>query len=291
VSRKVLGMKAWHWLVLLLMVFANLGVVAAFAPLVFADLRAEALVQPLLIPEGANLITPTQVVNPIGNVAPTADLSAQPTLVIVNTPVLQAAASTTADPVELPAEAQITGLKGYKQSYPLSCEARSAVDWAAYFGFTLSEDEFLQRLPASDNPDIGFVGNINGVWGKVPPDSYGVHAGPVAFVLRHYGLNAHAYKGLTWDHLRAQIAQGRPVIVWVTGHVEPGTPVEYTDADGRKTTVAPFEHTVILTGYTMETVTVLDGSKVYTRSLIEFLDSWAVLGQMVITRGLIPLSN
>jgi len=69
---------------------------------------------------------------------------------------------------------------GHGQSLPLSCESRSAADWASYFGVAIDELEFLGRLPISDNPEIGFVGDVNGNWGKIPPDSYGVHAGPVA---------------------------------------------------------------------------------------------------------------
>jgi hypothetical protein len=162
-----------------------------------------------------------------------------------------------------------------KQQYALSCEARSAADWAAFFGFAVDEDEFLHRLPASDNPDFGFVGDVNGQWGQTPPSAYGVHAGPVAFLLRRYGMNAHAYKGLTWDHLRAQVAAGRPVIVWVVGHVERGKAVEYTAADGRTTIVARYEHG--------------DRHRIHRRHghdsrqqqdlrpLSTFLDSWAVL--------------
>jgi uncharacterized protein YvpB len=128
---------------------------------------------------------------------------------------------------------------------------------------------------------------VRGVWGQVPPQAYGVHADPVAVLLRQYGVNAYAHRGLTWDDLRAQVAAGKPVIVWVVGHVERGTPATYTAANGLTTTVARYEHTVLLTGYTPERVTILDGEKIYTRPVERFLESWAVLENMAIVRGLL----
>ncbi|MEK7327398.1 MAG: C39 family peptidase [Chloroflexota bacterium] len=172
---------------------------------------------------------------------------------------------------------------GHRQSLPLSCESRSAADWAGYFGVAIDELEFFGRLPVSDNPEVGFAGDVNGKWGNIPPDSYGVHAGPVAALLReYYGLSAEARRDLTWDDLRAELDAGRPVIVWVTGHVSTGKAVEYVADDGQTVIVAPFEHTVIVVGYTDESVSVLDGSKLYSRSLDKFLDSWSVLGYMAI---------
>lgn len=186
---------------------------------------------------------------------------------------------------ELPDEASIPGVIGYAQLYSLDCEARSAVDWAGFFGVSIDENEFLDRLPRSDDPDAGFVGEVWGANGQLPPDSYGVHADPVAGVLRDYQLDARAAHGMSWDELRGEIAAGRPVIVWVIFNIAPGTPVEYVTSSGRTVTVARYEHTVIITGYTPQTVTILDGAQLYLRRLNEFLDSWSVLGNMAIYLG------
>jgi uncharacterized protein YvpB len=178
----------------------------------------------------------------------------------------------------LPAAASVSDIKGRRQSLPLSCESRSAVDWAAHFGYEIDEKAFFNGLPSDDNPDKGFVGSVEGSWGQIPPDPYGVHSQPVAQRLREYGLNAMAVQGMTLDELQAQIAGGRPVIVWVVGHIARGTPVPYTSSDGESTTVAKFEHTVIVIGYNEDRVTVLDGASVYSRYKGEFLKSWGVLG-------------
>jgi LysM repeat protein len=199
--------------------------------------------------------------------------------------VLMLASPVTAQTDSLPEAAYVSGLIGHPQGYNLSCESRSAADWAAYWGVSVGESEFLGRLPRSDNPDLGFVGNPHGYWGNIPPYPYGVHAEPVAALLREYGLPAQAHRGLNWDDLRAEIAAGRPVIVWVIGQMWPGTPVVYTAVDGSSTTVARYEHTMILVGYSAQTVHVLDASsgRQGTFPLSQFLTSWGVLGNLAVT--------
>lgn len=182
-----------------------------------------------------------------------------------------------------PAEAQVVGVVGHRQRLSLSCEARATADWAAFFGVTIDELTFQRQLPKSDDPNLGFVGNVRGRWGQVPPASYGVHAEPVAALLREtYHLNAVAVRDWPWSDLQRELMAGRPVIVWVTGHVEDGTAQIYTTQAGARVRVAPFEHTVLVTGYTAERVTIVDGAKTYTRTLEQFWRSWAVLGNMAV---------
>lgn len=185
---------------------------------------------------------------------------------------------------DIPERAYISELVGYAQRFTLSCESRSAVDWASYWGVGIREKKFLNSLPRSDNPDTGFVGNPNDEWGNLPPFSYGVHAEPVAATLREYGLQAEAYRGLSWDDLRREIAAGRPVIVWVIGQMWPGAPVRYTASDGRSVSVARYEHTMILIGYDPSRVHVIDAFSGQTQSypLGTFLASWKTLGRMAV---------
>jgi uncharacterized protein YvpB len=192
---------------------------------------------------------------------------------------------------DLPKQAQVSGLSGRSQSLPLSCESRSAVDWAEYFGVSLNEVDFHFNLPTSDNPDIGFVGSVYGSWGQIPPNPYGVHAEPVAAQLHDYGLDAYAHRPLSWDALREEIAAGRPVIVWIVGsysqglydYVVNGIPHYYIPDEGHMTVVTPYEHTVIVSGYDEDTVTYLNGGSFYTRTINRFLDSWSVMRNMAIT--------
>jgi LysM repeat protein len=185
-------------------------------------------------------------------------------------------------PAVPPSGRQLT-VYGQNQALPLNCESRSAVDWASYFGYAINEIEFFNHLPISDDPEVGFVGSAWGVWGQTPPYAYGVHAGPVAALLQTYGVKAKAMRGLTWESVQAEINAGRPVLAWVVGHIWSGTPIAYTAAStGQTTTVAAYEHTVIVTGYAGNNVYILDGATTYTRSKTDFLNSWAVLGNMAI---------
>jgi uncharacterized protein YvpB len=215
--------------------------------------------------------TPTVSLTPTATFTLTASQTSSPT----DTP----PATDTPQP---PSAASIKNISGGHQAYSLDCESRSAVDWAGYFGVSIDEITFFNSLPSSDNPDKGFVGNVHGAWGQIPPYDYGIYARPVAKRLRTYGLEADAVYGLTWQGLQAEIASGEPVIVWVVGRVARGTPVSYTSSDGQQTTVVRFQHTVIVTGYDQQTVTILDGDWVYQRSVRDFLDSWSVLGNMAV---------
>lgn len=175
-------------------------------------------------------------------------------------------------------------LYGRSQSLPLDCESRSAVDWARHFGVVIDELEFFRRLPISDDPDVGFVGNVYGYWGQTPPNPYGVHAEPVAALLQQYKVNAIAKRGMTLDDLRAELNANRPVIVWVTGSVAAGRSFNYTASNGHTTLVAPYEHTVIVIGYTSTTFTFLDGGKIYSRPISTLQSSWSPLGNMAIIK-------
>jgi uncharacterized protein YvpB len=189
---------------------------------------------------------------------------------------------------DIPEEAFIDGFIGYAQQHTLTCEARSAADLAGFWGITITEDQMFDKFPKSENPEVGFVGNPDDYWGNIPPYSYGIHATPVAKVLRKLGLAAKKGRNLEWDTLRSEIAAGHPVIVWIVGQMWAGEPVLYTTSDGSQTLTARFEHTMVLTGYTASQVQVLDSYSGFslTYSLASFLQSWKVLGnQAVIVQG------
>jgi LysM repeat protein len=186
---------------------------------------------------------------------------------------------------DIPDQAYVSGLIGHPQTYALSCESRSAVDLAQFWGINISEVTFFNNLPSSDNPDVGFVGSVHGSWGQIPPNPYGVHAPPIANLLLQYSLNANALRGMSWDDLRREIAGGRPVIVWIIGGIWTGTPITYHARDGSSTIVAAYEHTMILIGYDQDYVHLVDSANGYTltHKVGNFLNSWSVLGNMAVT--------
>ena len=293
-------MTTRQWITLELLFLANLLVAAILAIIALAQGWRPVSAGAGLNGLAESIATATQLPTDT-SAPPTSDLTDSPTLTpaptLSFTPTITRTPSNTPTPVTtpgfipptltpvpaLPDQARVSGVVGHAQTLSLSCESRSAADWAAFFGFTIDELEFLYRLPVSDNPDTGFVGDVNGKWGRIPPDAYGVHADPVAALLREYGVSAEARHGMTWDDLRGEIAAGRPAVAWVVGHVTTvSQPALYTAPDGSTAIVAPYEHTVIVTGYTADKVLILDGRKIYFRPLEMFLGSWGVLGNMAI---------
>lgn len=230
-------------------------------------------------PQPTDTPTPTST----STSTPTATLTNTPTATATDTPDPTGTPVPTSPPTDgLPLSASVDGVVGYAQSHNLTCEARSAVDWARFYGVSIDEMEFQYALPLTENPETGFVGDVDDPLGQIPPNSYGVHAEPVAQVLRDYGLDVIAQKGYSYNDLKQRIADGDPVLVWVIGNVWYGSPVGYTAPDGTTVTVAHFEHTAIVTGYDEYGVTLVDNNLVYWRSTSAFLSSWSVLGNMAI---------
>jgi len=182
----------------------------------------------------------------------------------------------------LPFEYYIRNISGHRQYFAIGCEASAAVDWAAYFGVHINEFNFQYEMPLSDNPDYGFVGDVNGPWGQVPPYAYGVYAGPVAAALQKHGLPAKGVKGFTIEQIKSQIASDHPVIAWVIGNVVGGVPAVYSDSEGRKTVVAAYEHVVIVTGYNDKSIRYMTNGKFFETPTEVFENSWNVLENMVV---------
>jgi uncharacterized protein YvpB len=237
-------------------------------------------------PPAANTPTYTNTPTPTNTLTPTATATNTLTLTPSNTPVpyIPPATGVPNQNYEEDEDSyRIWNISGHGQYMPLSCEASAAVDWANYYGVSINEYEFQAAIPASDNPDTGFVGNVYGEWGQIPPNPYGVHAEPVAGVLRSYGVNANAQRWMSLDTLKAKIRSDDPVMVWVIGNIWSGAPVSYTDPSGATTTVAKYEHVVLVIGYSDSTITVQNGAGVYEYPTEKFLSSWGVLENQAIT--------
>jgi uncharacterized protein YvpB len=226
---------------------------------------------------------------PTATITPTVTPTLPPTATLEPTATQEPTATEILPPYDipdssgLPGSASLSGFVGHAQFYNLDCESRSAVDFARYLGNEITESAFLKALPSSDDPNKGFVGSYNDPVGQIPPDSYGVYAGPIADLLSSFGTPAEAVFGFNWDQVREEIANGRPVITWVIFGIAEGTPIDYVvPSDGSAIVVVHYEHTAIVIGYSPDTVTVMDGADKYSVSLSRFLDSWSVLGNMAV---------
>jgi len=215
------------------------------------------------------------------HVTPTMQLTFPPLITPSPTPTPTPIPSPTST---LPPSFQVHGIIPRSQKLPLDCESNDATLLAGFLGYKIDELQFQSTLPKSDNPNKGFVGDVNGVWGSTPPEAYGTHVSPVAITLHKYHVPVLDVYQYSMDNLKRQLANGYPVMVWVVGHVEKGKAIPWRSSDGSLTEVAPYEHTVLVVGYDTAGVTILDNSEIYGRSYQEFMDSWSVLGYMAIIK-------
>ncbi len=176
-------------------------------------------------------------------------------------------------------------LSGVPQRRSLSCESRSACDLLAAQGIAVDEVDFLAGLPRSDNPNLGFVGDPDGPGGNLPPDAYGVHAGPVAARMREYGLKAVAEEDRSLEWLRAELDAGRPVIVWATTGCRRSERVVLTDARGGRFHAAKWEHTYLAIGRVGPRILLLDPISGDVERIEErtFDAAWAALGRSAVS--------
>lgn len=186
---------------------------------------------------------------------------------------------------DLPPSAMVEGLVGHPQQRNLSCESRSATDLAAYWGTDVTEDAFFRRLPKSDNPQRGFVGDVDMPPGSMPPMGYGVYAEPVAATLRSFGLDADAHRAMSLRTLKQELAAERPVIVWATYDMQlPGTQT-WVSSDGETSTVVQWQHTFVVVGYDESGLTLVDAYDGGVRwfSYQTFAPAWDQLNRMAVT--------
>ncbi len=182
------------------------------------------------------------------------------------------------------AETLATRLAGHPQTRRLSCESRSATDLLAAHGLPGYRGGGVRAAPAVGQPDLGFVGDVDGPAGRLPPQGYGVHAEPIAAVLRSFGLAATAERDRDLAWLRAETEAGRPVIVWVTGSCSLSRPVDLVDARGTSFRAVRGEHTVLVVGVRPTSVLVVDPADGWRRTfeIEEFDAAWALLGRRAV---------
>ena len=226
-------------------------------------------------------LTTLQPINPTFTPSNTATLL--PSSTPFPTPTIVPSLTPKPSATPIPDEHFIRNISGHRQYYAISCESSSAADWASFFGVQIYESDIQFKMPISDNPEKGFVGDVNDPWGQTPPYSYGVHAAPIAKILKEeYNLPARAEKGFSLDQVKQELAADQPIIAWVIGNMVGGYPAEYTSSDGETNIVAAYEHTVILTGYGADRIRYLNNGRFYEVPNEVFQNSWGVLGNMVV---------
>ena len=142
----------------------------------------------------------------------------------------------------------------HRQERALSCEIATLRMALNYYGLRVSETELLAKLPFETNssrllgniwgdPDVGFVGNING---RMPNSGYGVYEDPIALIANQY-REAKALRGTTLATILQEVASGRPVIVW--GYISSGKDISWQTPEGKQIKAVYGEHTRVVTGF------------------------------------------
>ncbi len=176
--------------------------------------------------------------------------------------------------------AKLRAMPVMQQSLPLSCEAAAVSIATAYWGNQVSEWVFIENIPQNPNPHLGFRGNITGAFGGTT--DYGVYAEPFQSVLSNYGFSSDLfYANGNANFLKAQIEQGRPVIVWMTNMASVQTRT-YETVNGQRFALVPQEHAVVVYGYDANGVSVADPGDGSYRQFTwnDFMRSWGYFDGM-----------
>ncbi len=154
-----------------------------------------------------------------------------------------------------PAAAQVRlAVPFHRQEHALSCEIAALKMVLNYAGVAVTETELLEQLPfattdprSRDNtwgdPDVGFVGNIDG---KIPNTGYGVYEAPIVALAQQY-RPARVLTGASLTELLEEVAAGHPVIVW--GTLSSGRDISWTTPEGKPVKAIYGEHTRVVVGF------------------------------------------
>ncbi len=144
----------------------------------------------------------------------------------------------------------------HRQEHALSCEVAALRMALLYRGFNVTENELISQLPISDpdprnlkentwgDPNLGFVGNING---RMPNTGYGVYEQPIYDLASKYSSARIITNGTIAD-LTTELSKGNPVVVW--GVIGTGKDISWQTPEGKIITAKLDEHARTLIGFT-----------------------------------------
>ena len=141
----------------------------------------------------------------------------------------------------------------HRQEHSLSCEAAALRIALNYKGAGVTESQLLSQLPFDPtpkngniwgDPDVGFVGDING---KMPRTGYGVHWGPINDLANRY-RPSEIIVGWSPAQVAREIANGNPIIAWGVAGTRPRR-IYWQTPEGKTVRAALIEHTRVITGF------------------------------------------
>jgi uncharacterized protein YvpB len=181
----------------------------------------------------------------------------------------------------------------HRQEHALSCEAASLLMALNFKGVKVTETELIRALPVSDpgprradntwgDPDLGFVGNIDG---RMPNTGYGVYEQPIYDLALKYRSAKILSSGALAD-LIAELTNGNPVVVWgvSAGHRD----ISWKTPEGKVVAAQMDEHARTLVGFSgnsdqPQLLILLDPIYGEIRMKVaDFLKNWALLGNRAV---------
>lgn len=146
-------------------------------------------------------------------------------------------------------------IRFHAQEHSLSCEIASLKMILDYRGLDVSESDLLKKLPFSDrgprklnvwgDPDIGFVGNIDG---SMPKNTgYGVYEKPLSN-LAGLWRKAEVISNKPLERIVGELDRGNPIIVW--GALGGGKDNSWYTPEGKYIKAVKGAHVRVLKGYT-----------------------------------------
>ena len=211
-------------------------------------------------------------------------------VIVVPTPTLAgtpAPGTPTSPEIDLPPAVLLQEVPIGKQTRALNCEFQTASDLAWYYGRPFTWEEIYQFVghDVGGNPHKGFVGrSLDDQPGQLYPLGYGVYAEPIALAFAQLGLTAEVSYNNPREWLMAQLANGRPVMVWTTSNMTIRPVATWTAADGVSVKGVPGEHTYLAVGYDADGPWLIDpwdGQRHHFAWQI-FLGSWDLLDRMAL---------
>lgn len=142
---------------------------------------------------------------------------------------------------------QLIGMPSAVEMSAVGSELTAVTVATSYWGSPVSEGALLEALESSDNPHIGFRGDVSGAFGGT--EDYGVYAGPLAEAIAAHGFVGEVFYGDgDATALTSRIDSGVPVVVWMTYQASEAT-TERVDDGVRPFTLVAGKQAAVVYGY------------------------------------------
>lgn len=177
----------------------------------------------------------------------------------------------------------------HPQEHALTCETAALRMALNYYSTGVTEEELLEKLSFStigpktaDNiwgdPDLGFVGNIDGSIFK--GTGYGVYDEPIKDLAAEY-RSSFVIEKANLAEILEEVKNGNPVIVW--GLLSRRKPIVWRTEEGRIIEAHPGEHARVVAGFygtVSNPTTIILMDPIYGKirmSKEKFLSDWKVM--------------